>query len=60
MIRGMSIKDIAAELNINIKTIHSYRSRLFQKLDVDTDLGFTLLAVFHGLLILEPTNNGTV
>lgn len=53
VIRGVDVKDIAAELHINHKTVHSYRERIFKKLGVDSDAAVTLLALHHGLLVLE-------
>jgi two-component system, NarL family, invasion response regulator UvrY len=53
IIRGKEIKDIAAELGINHKTVYSFRDRIFQKLNVDSDVALALLAIQHGLLILD-------
>jgi two-component system, NarL family, invasion response regulator UvrY len=53
LIRGMPVKEMAEKLNISYKTIHSYRSRIFEKLNVETDLAVTLLAIHHGLIVLE-------
>lgn len=53
LIRGVPVKEMAEKLNISHKTIHSYRSRIFEKLNVKTDLAVTLLAIHHGLILLE-------
>ena len=53
LIRGMPVKEMAEKFNISYKTIHSYRGRLFEKLNVETDLAVTLLAIHHGLIVLE-------
>lgn len=53
LIRGIPVREMAEKLNISHKTIHSYRSRIFEKLNVKTDLAVTLLAIHHGLIILE-------
>lgn len=55
LIRGTPVKEMAEKLNISHKTVHSYRSRIFEKLNVKTDLAVTLLAIHHGLLIIEDT-----
>ena len=55
LIRGMPVKEMAEKLHISHKTIHSYRSRIFEKLNVETDLAVTLLAIHHGLIVLEDT-----
>lgn len=53
VIRGIPVKEMAQRLNISHKTIHSYRNRIFEKLNVKTDLAVTLLAIHHGLIVLE-------
>jgi two-component system, NarL family, invasion response regulator UvrY len=53
VVRGMSVKEMAEKLNISHKTVHSYRSRIFEKLNVKSDLAVTLLAIHHGLIVLE-------
>jgi len=53
VVRGVSVKIMAEKLNISHKTVHSYRSRIFEKLDVKSDLAVTLLAIHHGLVVLE-------
>ena len=54
IIRSVPVKNIAAELKINDKTVHSYRDRIFEKLGVDSDLDITLLALQHGLITFDP------
>lgn len=53
LIQGIPVKEMAEKLNISHKTIHSYRSRIFEKLNVKSDLAVTLLAIHHGLIMLE-------
>lgn len=53
IIRCVPVKEIAEELKINHKTVHSYRERIFQKLGVDSDLALALLAAQHGLFTLD-------
>ncbi len=55
VVRGLSVKEMAEKLNISHKTVHSYRSRIFEKLNVKSDLAVTLLAIHHGLIILEDS-----
>jgi two-component system, NarL family, invasion response regulator UvrY len=52
-IRGVPIKEIADRLHINHKTIHSYRCRIFEKLQVNNDVDLTLLAIREGLITAE-------
>jgi two-component system, NarL family, invasion response regulator UvrY len=56
LIRGKEVKDIAAELKINHKTVYSFRDRIFKKLNVDSDVALALLAIQHGLLILDGSS----
>jgi two-component system invasion response regulator UvrY len=53
LIQGIPVKEMAEKLNISHKTVHSYRSRIFEKLNVKSDLAVTLLAIHHGLITLE-------
>lgn len=50
IIEGQTIQEISDRLGINRKTINSYRSRTFQKLNVRNDIELTLLAIRQGLL----------
>ncbi len=53
IIRGITVKEIAEVLKISHKTVHSYRSRIFEKLNVKNDLALTMLAIHHRLIVLE-------
>ncbi len=53
VIRGVSVRNIARKLHLSGKTIHSYRSRIFEKLNVKNDVALTLMAVQHGIIELE-------
>ena len=44
------MQDIAETLSVSPKTINSYRYRIFEKLDINTDVELALLAVKHNLL----------
>ncbi len=44
--------DIAEQLNIESKTVNSYRYRIFDKLDVKNDVGLAKLAIRHGIVDL--------
>ncbi len=56
-IRGVPIKEIADRLHINHKTIHSYRCRIFEKLQVNNDVDLTLLAIREGLITAEEAES---
>ena len=50
IIAGQTVSEIAEKLNINRKTINSYRGRSFEKLNIKNDVELTLLAARQGLL----------
>ncbi len=50
MAAGKSVKEIATELALSPKTISTFRSRVFEKLGVRSDVELAYYAVQHGLL----------
>jgi DNA-binding NarL/FixJ family response regulator len=48
--KGLSQQEIAKQLNLSPKTIQTYKSRLFDKLDVDNAIALARLLTRHGLL----------
>ncbi len=53
VIRGVMVNEIAGRLFLSLKTIHSYRSRLFEKLKVENNVALTLLAIREGLITID-------
>lgn len=53
IIRGKKITQIASELNINTKTVNSYRYRMFSKLKISGDVELTHIAIRYGLIEIE-------
>lgn len=51
---GFSVKEIAAKLNISIKTVETYRARLTEKLALPTRNAIVRYALRHGLLQDHP------
>lgn len=49
MARGLSLKEIAAKLKINPKTVSSYRARILEKLGVKTNADLVRYALEHDL-----------
>lgn len=47
---GRKIRDIADELSLSDQTIHTYRSRLKEKLNLSSNVEFTLYAVQNNLI----------
>jgi two-component system invasion response regulator UvrY len=48
--KGTKVPDIAMQLNISAKTVNSYRYRMFEKLNVTSDVELTHLALRHQLI----------
>ena len=47
---GQKPMDIAATFNVSPKTVNTYRYRIFEKLNINSDVELTLLAIKHHLL----------
>ena len=47
---GKKVKDIAAELNLSISTVFTYRLRIFEKLNVKSNVELTHYAIEHNLV----------
>lgn len=47
---GQKVNDIANTFCVSPKTVNSYRYRIFEKLNINSDVELTLLAVKHNLL----------
>jgi two-component system invasion response regulator UvrY len=51
---GQRVQEIADQLYLSPKTVNSYRYRLFEKLDVETDVELTHYALKQKLIAMEP------
>ncbi len=51
--KGQKAQTIANTFNVSPKTVNSYRYRIFDKLEINSDVELALLAVKHGVLDLE-------
>ncbi len=47
---GQKVQEISDQLCLSPKTVNSYRYRLFEKLNVNSDVELTHLAIRHGML----------
>ncbi len=56
-VRGVKASDIARRLHMSPKTVHSYRSHIFEKLGVENDVGLTLLAIRENLMTIDEAGN---
>jgi len=50
------VSEISERLFLSPKTVNSYRYRIFEKLDIESDVEMTLLALRHGLI--DPIDGG--
>lgn len=53
VVNCQSPQEIADQLFVSVKTINTYRYRIFEKLGVDSDVKLTHLAMRNGLISLE-------
>ncbi len=49
------VRDISGSLHLSPKTVNSYRYRIFEKLNISSDVELVLLAVKHGMVTLAPS-----
>jgi len=49
--RGASVSDIAAALNLSVKTVSTYRSRLLDKLSLSSNAELAAYAIRNGLMV---------
>ncbi len=54
--RGEKVQSISEKLCVSPKTINSYRYRIYEKLNVESDVELTHLAIRHGVLDMENTS----
>lgn len=50
ILQGRRLKEIAATLDISVKTVTTHRSRLLRKLGVDDNLGLYRYGIRNGLI----------
>jgi two-component system invasion response regulator UvrY len=50
---GNKVQAIADSFSVSPKTINSYRYRIFEKLDINSDVELTILAIKHKILDIE-------
>ncbi|MBE1301140.1 MAG: UvrY/SirA/GacA family response regulator transcription factor [Alteromonadaceae bacterium] len=51
--KGTKVPEIAEQLNISAKTVNTYRYRMFEKLNVTSDVELTHLVLRHNLIKTE-------
>ena len=50
MAAGKPLKDVAEELNLSVKTVSTYRSRILEKLKLENNSQLILYAIQHNLI----------
>jgi DNA-binding NarL/FixJ family response regulator len=50
IVHGKELKEIGAELNISVKTVSTYRTRMLNKLNLKNNVELALYAVKHNLI----------
>jgi DNA-binding NarL/FixJ family response regulator len=53
VVEGKSSAEIATDLSLSVKTVETYRSRIFQKLEIDDLPSLVKFAIQHGLTPLD-------
>ena len=53
LVSGKKVKDIAAELALSISTVFTYRCRIFEKLDINTNVELMHYAINNNLIELN-------
>ena len=53
VIDGNKVPHISLKLSLSPKTVNSYRYRIFEKLDINNDVGLTKMAIKYGIITAE-------
>lgn len=56
VVHCVPVNEIAKKLHVSTKTVHSYRSRIFEKINVKNDVALTVKAISHGILTIEESH----
>ncbi|MDC3180921.1 response regulator [Gammaproteobacteria bacterium] len=59
IVSGIKPQDIANEFHLSAKTINSYRYRIFEKLNINSDVELTHLAIRHKLIDFDQLEMNT-
>ena len=53
IIKGNTVSEIAKQLHLELKTVYTYRSDIFKKMQVKNDVALTLLALQQKIVVIE-------
>ncbi len=57
IVRGKMVAEIADQLALSHKTIHAYRDRIFEKLNVRNDVQLTWRAIREGWVTMDSVTD---
>jgi|GEM_PF-162622 len=57
--QGQELKGVAADLELSVKTVETYRSRVLHKLHLRNDVDICQFAIQHGLIDKMPSRTST-
>ena len=52
LVSGKRVRDIAAELDLSVSTVFTYRGRIFDKLEIRSNLELMYYAVHNELMVV--------
>ena len=55
VVHCVPVREIAKKLHVSSKTVHSYRTRIFEKVGVKNDVALTVKAIAYGIMTIEET-----
>ncbi len=58
IVRGLSNKEIASEMNVSVNTVMTHRRNIASKLHIHTPAGLTIYAIVSNLVKLEDVKEG--
>ena len=58
IVKGLSNKEIASEMNVSVNTVMTHRRNIAAKLHIHTPAGLTIYAIVSNLVKLEDVKNG--
>lgn len=60
IVKGLSNKEIAAEINVSVNTVMTHRRNIASKLQIHSPAGLTIYAIVSKLVTIDELKKGTV